>query len=166
MLAPRLIEPKRFEDERGFFESCFDESSMSLLNSSTTYVAKSFTSKIYTIRGMHFQAEPFAENKLITVAKGSILDVVINLDVRLTLTSRIHTFLLDDKSPQTLFIPKGFAHGYQTLEENTLVLYGLDGGYHKASTSGFSPLSPGLEGLWQNPVGFIKPEDLEWPALK
>ena len=118
-----------------------------------------------TVRGLHFQMSPFAENKLLTVVSGSIFDVVVDLDDSIPLSKRIYKYKLDSQAGQTLFIPKGFAHGFQSLSDDTTVLYSLDSEYMESATCGYSPLSSCLRELWPTAPMNIKPEDLAWPVL-
>ena len=138
---------------------------MRLLKTDEVYVSASYTSKTNSVRGMHYQSAPFGEAKLVTVLQGEIFDVVINLDKSLPLMKRIHTYRISSQQPSCLFIPKGFAHGFQTLSDEVIVLYALDSEYNKASTRGFSPLSPTLRGLWPREPENLKSEDLAWPVL-
>jgi dTDP-4-dehydrorhamnose 3,5-epimerase len=114
---------------------------------------------------MHFQIAPFQESKLLTVVRGQIFDVLINLDSSLKTQDRIHTFEISANHNSSLFIPKGFAHGYQSLSDDTIVLYALDSKFDKSSTRGFSPLSPGIRELWPHEPINIKEGDLDWPTL-
>lgn len=118
-----------------------------------------------TVRGLHFQTSPFAENKLLTVVSGSIFDVVVDCDASIPLSKRIYTYKLDSQAGQTLFIPRGFAHGFQSLTDDTTVLYSLDSEYAESYTCGYSPLSSCLRELWPMVPINIKPEDLAWPVL-
>jgi dTDP-4-dehydrorhamnose 3,5-epimerase len=129
------------------------------------YVSTSVTYKAHTVRGLHFQFGDFAENKILSVTRGSIFDLVINLDESKPLTQRISSFNLEEKDGLSLYIPRGFAHGFQTLEDNTTIIYGLDSEYNSQSTRGFSPLSPAIRNLWPHTPINVKPEDLAWPLL-
>jgi dTDP-4-dehydrorhamnose 3,5-epimerase len=138
---------------------------LSRLESNEVYVSASYTSKANSVRGMHYQSAPFQEAKLVTVLQGDIFDVVVDLDESLPLTERIHTFMISAQKPSCLFVPKGFAHGFQSLSDEVIVLYALDAEYNKASTRGFSPLSQTLKGLWPVEPQNLKSEDLAWPML-
>jgi dTDP-4-dehydrorhamnose 3,5-epimerase len=135
------------------------------MDKASFYVSTSDTYKAHTVRGLHFQAGDFAENKILTVTRGAIFDLVISLDESKTLTERIFSFTLEEKDGLSLFIPRGFAHGFQTLEDNTTIIYGLDSEYSSSSTRGFSPLSPVIRNLWPHTPINVKPEDLAWPRL-
>ena len=123
------------------------------------------TNKSHTIRGMHYQAQPFSEAKLLTVLRGSNLDILIDLRALENSQIRIHTFELAADRPEVLFIPNGFAHGYQTLSDHTQILYALDSSYQPSARRGFSPLSSEIKKLWRFEPSMIKEEDLKWPML-
>ncbi len=152
-------------DERGYFSLPFGRRAISKLDSSQVYIALSSTNLAYTIRGMHFQSQPFSESKLLKVISGSILDVVISLDDSLPLSERIHKFNLSEKDEVCLYIPQGYAHGYQTLTDNVQLMYALDSKYSKPHTRGFSPMSLSLATVWPFKPTYLKPEDLLWPQL-
>jgi dTDP-4-dehydrorhamnose 3,5-epimerase len=162
---PEVLPFIKDSDERGYFSSPFGRTAISKLDSSQLYISLSFTNLAYTIRGMHFQSQPFSESKLLKVISGSILDVVISLDDSLPLSERIHKFNLSEKDEVCLYIPKGYAHGYQTLTDNVLLMYALDSEYSKSHTRGFSPMSPALTTIWPAAPTYLKPEDLLWPQL-
>jgi dTDP-4-dehydrorhamnose 3,5-epimerase len=164
-MIPFLTSLAKNSDTRGSFASCFPLEQLRRLNLEEVYVSASVTSLATTVRGMHFQAAPFEEAKLITVVQGEIFDVLINLDSSLPLDQRIFTFNISSDSPSCLFIPRGYAHGFQALSDQTIVLYALDSHYDNASTRGFSPLSPDIEHLWPQRPSNIKIEDLGWPSL-
>jgi dTDP-4-dehydrorhamnose 3,5-epimerase len=152
-------------DERGSFSTPFTQKSLSLLNVSEAYVSISRSISAYTIRGMHFQEEPYSENKLVTVIEGSIIDVLVDLHALKQGDFVAYKFHLDSQKPEVLFIPRGFAHGYQTLADNTAILYALDSKYEKNATQGFSPLSDGLMELWPAKPRLINDVDLKWPKI-
>lgn len=163
--VPALIEIGGAKDARGSFEQSFPDSAISQLRMETFYVATSWTDKKFTIRGLHYQEAPFSERKLVRVLSGSIMDVVVSLDESLPMEKRIHVFELESRAPQLLFIPEGFAHGFQTLEDETIVLYGLDNIYAPKAAKGINPLSPGLRDLWPFRPTVMKEADLAWPNL-
>jgi dTDP-4-dehydrorhamnose 3,5-epimerase len=162
---PLISTFKLNSDERGSFSTLFTKESLSLLNAPETYISISRTKFSFTIRGMHFQEEPYSENKLVTVLEGSITDVLIDLRALKQGKFVTHKFHLDSQRPEVLFIPRGFAHGYQTLADNTVILYALDSKYKKNATRGFSPLSDGLRELWLANPELINEVDLKWPKI-
>lgn len=162
---PELIDIVKSHDERGFFEQSFPYEAMRRIPSKEKYVAASMTREAFTVRGMHFQAGSLNEAKLVRVIQGSLLDVVISTDASLSSAERIFTFELSENVPQALFVPRGFAHGFQTLSDNTLVLYCLDRKYSRRMTRGYNPLSPEIARIWRGSPVNIKAEDLRWPEL-
>ncbi len=160
---PTLIRFNKNVDKRGFFASPFSNSEIKKLNAQELYISISFTNLMGTVRGMHFQTHPFCEAKLLTVLQGSIHDIVINTDQTISKEERIFQFELSDKDNSCLYIPKGYAHGYQAQTDNVLIMYALDSKYSKLNTQGFSPLSENLLGLWPKMPINIKKEDLAWP---
>jgi dTDP-4-dehydrorhamnose 3,5-epimerase len=162
---PLILTFQLNSDERGSFSTPFAQESLSLLNASEAYISISRTKSAYTIRGMHFQEEPYSENKLVTVIEGSITDVLIDLRELEQGNFVTHKFHLDSQKPEVLFVPRGFAHGYQTLTDNTAIIYALDSKYEKNATRGFSPLSDGLRELWLANPELINEVDLKWPKI-
>jgi dTDP-4-dehydrorhamnose 3,5-epimerase len=162
---PELIAFQKKLDFRGYFSTPFAKHQINKLNREEVYISLSSTKLAHTVRGMHFQAPPFSEAKILTVLRGSIVDVVVNLDDSLPMKERIYKFNLSEEENLSLYIPKGFAHGYQTQTDNVLILYALDSEYSKSNVRGFSPLSEVFVDLWPSPPICIKPEDLKWPML-
>ena len=120
-----IIELEKFEDERGFFTRVWDKKIMQDqgLKSDLVQMSFSFSKKKGTLRGMHFQEEPFREVKIVKCIQGKIFDVIIDLRVESkTYKKWIGVELSADKQ-KMIYVPEGFAHGFQTLEENTHVLY-------------------------------------------
>jgi len=162
---PRLIPYLRHSDGRGDFSTPFSPETLSLLNIDEAYISVSQSKFEYTVRGMHYQLAPFSEAKLLSVIQGSIFDVLIDLGDVANGKVKIHTFELSAERPEALFIPRGFAHGYQTLAQDTQILYALDSKYDSHSCAGYSPLSNGIRELWPFKPSIMKEEDLKWPML-
>lgn len=90
------------------------------------------------LRGLHFQEKSHAQSKLISVSKGKILDIAVDIRKKSKTYGKYFSYILDSESNQSLFIPKGFAHGYLTLRDNTNVNYKVDNYYNKRSEKGIS----------------------------
>ena len=120
-----LIEFKKFEDERGFFEIVFDSSCDLLSNFNIKFVQlnRSFSKTSKTLRGLHFQRYPHAQAKFVTCVKGAIYDVVIDIRPDSNTFGLWNCFELNANSQTGLFIPKGFAHGFMTLSNTAEFLY-------------------------------------------
>ena len=107
---------KKFEDKRGIFQKVFDKSKFKFSIKEIRQCAVSFNKKKGTIRGMHYQKPPFSEGKIIFCLKGSLLDVFIDLRKKSKNFKKIYKVLLSSKKKNLLYIPRGYAHGFQTLE--------------------------------------------------
>ena len=159
----RRILPSR--DNRGMSIRLFDVNDLIQLNSEETYVLSVTNDESGTLRGMHMQRNDAAEWKLITVTEGSIFDVVIDLRPESRSYGCAYTCSLSAFEPAILSIPRGFAHGYQTLSRNTKLLYALDGRHSTESASIFSPLSDQLKAIWPLPVSCISDADRTGASL-
>jgi dTDP-4-dehydrorhamnose 3,5-epimerase len=128
-----IIELEKIEDERGFFARtfCQDEFKKHGLNPCIAQCNISYNKKKGTIRGMHYQAKPYEEAKLVSCIKGSIYDVIIDLRDREDSETYCQWFAVQLSSPSSqLYVPEGFAHGFQTLEDDTTVFYQMSEFYH------------------------------------
>ena len=120
-----VIEIERKEDERGFFARTLDKKSFTDLNLDVDLFQNniSFNKKAKTLRGMHYQKKPFEESKIIRCTRGSIFDVIIDLRPDSKTFKERFGIELSENNYRCLYIPKGFAHGFQTLEDNSEVIY-------------------------------------------
>ena len=133
-----VISPKVFNDKRGyFFESFNKEKFESLAGISIDFVQdnQSQSSK-GVLRGLHYQIGDFKQAKLVRVIKGSVFDVCVDLRKDSETFGQYFSIVLDDKLHQQLFIPRGFAHGFLTLENDTIFSYKCDNYYDKSSERG------------------------------
>ena len=121
----KLLIPGCFGDDRGFFMETYNQKTMQSLGINTVFVQDnhSYSRDISTLRGLHFQAPPHIQAKLIRVVKGSILDVAVDIRKGSPYEGRYVAIKLSAENKKQLFIPGGFAHGYCTLEPHTEVLY-------------------------------------------
>lgn len=120
-----IIDLEKHEDERGFFARSWDKQEFESngLDSNLSQCNISFNKKKGTIRGMHFQRKPYEEAKLIHCTKGSIFDVIIDLRKDSDGFKKWISIELNEQNYRMLYVPEGFAHGFQTLEDNTEVFY-------------------------------------------
>lgn len=120
-----LIQPEKIVDERGFFARSWCEKEF--LDHGITPVIKqcniSYNEKKGTLRGMHYQIAPNEEEKLVRCTKGEIFDVIIDIRPDSPTYKQYKSFVLNENNHNMLFIPKGFAHGFQTMTDNTEVFY-------------------------------------------
>lgn len=148
-----VIEQEIKSDERGFFSRmfCANEFEAVGLSSKCLQANRSFSSRKGTLRGMHYQLEPRSETKLVQCTKGSLYDVVLDLRPSSRSFGKSVGRCLSDKNRKMMFVPKGCAHGFITLEEDTEIFYIVSEFYHKESERGVR---------WDDPLFQI-----EWPAV-
>ena len=135
-----IIEPRVFGDERGYFLESFSERDCAAATGlEVRFVQDNESrSKRGVLRGLHFQKEPYAQAKLVRVAQGRVLDVAVDIrEGSPTFGKYVATELSGDNHRQ-MFIPKGFAHGYVVLEDDTVFQYKCDEYYHPESEGGIA----------------------------
>tara|TARA_B100000497_G_C7618916_1_gene371787 strand:- start:77 stop:619 length:543 start_codon:yes stop_codon:yes gene_type:complete len=129
-----LIEPKVFEDERGYFFESWSKDAFENAGLDINFVQdnQSLSSK-GVVRGLHFQNPPFAQGKLVRVLKGSVLDIAVDIRENSPTYGKYFSIHLSEENKTMLWIPPGFAHGFSTLEDNTIFSYKCSGVYNKES---------------------------------
>ena len=156
-----IIEPERIEDERGFFARswCVEEFKKHGLNPNLVQCNISFNKKKGTLRGMHYQAAPHEEAKLVRCTKGALYDAII--DLRGDSPTFKHWFgvELTAENRKALYIPEGFAHGFQTLEDNTEVFYQMSEFYHPECSRGVRWDDPAFGIEWPTSQITVSPKD-------
>ena len=162
-----VIEPEIIEDERGFFACSWkqDEFEKHRLNPRLVQCNISYNTRSGTVRGMHFQNQPHAETKLVRCTRGAIYDVAIDLRSDSPTRYRWVGAELTGDNHRMLYIPEGFAHGYQTLTDSTEVCYQMSEYYHPESAGGVRWSDPlfGIE--WPLPVTVIAERDATYPLV-
>ena len=126
-----ICEPKKLNDQRGFFTESFRKDLFeNFLGYKIDFCQENLSeSKYGVLRGLHFQTEPFAQSKLVSVLKGKILDVVVDIRKSSKYYGKSFSMELDDLSNKQLFISKGFAHGFLVLSDIARVSYKVDNYY-------------------------------------
>lgn len=163
-----LIEAELIEDERGYFTRLIDREEFLArgLRVELGQASMSHTLRRGTLRGMHLQVAPHAEAKLVRVTAGRIHDVIIDL------RSESQTYLqhveveLTGEKPTILYVPKGFAHGFQTLEDQTDVYYHMDQSYHGPAARSFLWSDPQFGIAWPLLNPQLSPKDAEAPCFE
>lgn len=160
-----LIEIEPACDSRGFFARtfCIDEFAIHGLETSYPQHSVSFSLKAGTLRGMHYQHEPHSEVKLVRCTSGTIWDVVVDIRTNSTTYRRWQGFELSSANRRQLYIPKGFAHGFQTLSDNVEVNYLISAPYAPQSASGIRHNDPTFGIRWPLPVTEMSLKDTQWP---
>ena len=118
-----------------------------------------------TIRGMHYQAFPIMETKIVSCTEGRILDVIVDLRPSSPTYMKIDRILLDAKDPSILIIPAQCAHGFQTIEDNSNLIYSSNVDYKQELDVGINPMSVELKDIWQLEPTEISARDLKLPTL-
>ncbi|GGG93627.1 dTDP-4-dehydrorhamnose 3,5-epimerase [Polaribacter pacificus] len=144
------IEPTVFGDDRGtFFESFNEKEFIDKTNLSIHFVQDNqSTSERGVVRGLHFQTGNFAQAKLVRVIQGKVLDVAVDLRRNSSTFGQHFSCILTGKNNKQLFVPRGFAHGFSVLEDDTIFAYKCDNYYNKASESGIVYNDPQLNIDW------------------
>ncbi len=166
----RLLKPERFTDSRGFFSETYNKRSFALAGIDLDFVQDnhSRSEKKGTLRGLHFQSPPFAQDKLVRVLAGAIFDVA--LDIRHgspTFGQHVSSIVSADDWSQ-LFVPIGFAHGFCTLEPYTEVLYKVSNYYSRDHELGLNWADPELGIDWpvSSAEAVLSEKDRQHPDLK
>ena len=133
-----IIKPKIFKDSRGYFFESYSKSKLSTLGDIEFVQDNQSKSSYGTIRGLHYQLEPYAQSKLIRVLEGKILDVVVDIREKSPTYGKHFSIELSCENKQQFFIPKGFAHGFSVLSETAVVFYKTDQYYNPDSERGIN----------------------------
>lgn len=160
-----LIDLERISDERGFFSRhwCAREFASNGLNQAVAQVNIGHNAKKGTVRGMHYQVIPNAEAKLVHCSRGALYDVIIDLREGSPTKGQWFGVELTADNGRMLYVPEGFAHGYQTLEDETDLVYQTSQFYAKESATGVRFNDPAFEIVWPLPVSLISSGDQRWP---
>jgi len=164
-----IIEPKIFEDSRGYFFESFSQREFDEKVAPIVFLQDNESKSSYGVmRGLHFQKPPFTQSKLVRCVNGSVLDVAV--DIRKgspTYGKHVAVELTEDNHRQ-LFIPKGFAHGFAVLSDTAIFQYKCDDFYHPEADGGISILDESLEIDWKIPTdkAILSDKDTKHPMLK
>ena len=136
----KIIQSKNYRDNRGLFKEVFRKD---ILEENLGYKINfcqdnNVKSSYMVLRGLHYQDEPYAQSKLVSVTQGKILDIAVDIRENSKTYGKYFSYALSSESNKSIFVPKGFAHGYLTLSENADVNYKVDNYYNKNSEKGIS----------------------------
>jgi len=162
-----LIELEPSVDSRGFFARtfCIDEFAAKGLEIHYVQHSISFSTHRGTLRGMHYQREPHSEVKLVRCLRGKIWDVIIDIRPTSPTYRRWQNFELSGTNNYQLYIPKGFAHGFQTLSDDVEVSYLISEPYSPQSACGIRHNDESFAIAWPLAITEIAQKDLEWPEF-
>ena len=156
-----IIKPDRHDDDRGSFIQTFDKNEFfhQYINFNIVQTSLSTNKEKGTLRGMHFQDIPYQEEKIVQCINGSIYDVVLDLRDYSKTYDKWFAFNLTDTNNLILYIPIGVAHGFQTLEDNTTVLYYMNTEYHPECAKTIKYNDKRYNISWKLPITNISEKD-------
>jgi dTDP-4-dehydrorhamnose 3,5-epimerase len=160
------IEPKL--DERGFFARtwCQEEFGKSGLNPRLVQCSISFNTRKGTLRGMHYQSDPYAEAKLVRCTRGAVYDVVIDLRFESPTLGKWTAVELTAEKRNMMYVPEGCAHGFLTLVDSSEVFYQMAEVYNPESARGVRWNDPAFQIVWPGTVEVISERDRAYPDFK
>ncbi len=162
----KLITPRVYRDERGFFLERFRHDVLRELGIDTTFVQDNHSrSQRGTVRGLHFQRPPHAQAKLVSVARGTIFDVVVDIRVGSPSYGRWTGVILDDLDLRQLYVPAGFAHGFAVRSDVADVIYKVDAAYEPGAEGGIRWDDPTVAVSWNVPDAIVSAKDRSLPDL-
>lgn len=152
----KLLKPSVFGDHRGYFYESYNIESFTNIGISDTFIQdnQSLSTQTGVLRGLHFQNAPFAQAKLVRVIFGSVIDVAVDIRVGSPSYGKSYSAILTAENKHLLYVPRGFAHGFATLEPNTLFSYKCSNVYNKESEGGIAWNDADLNIDWktENPI--------------
>lgn len=168
----KIIEPRVFQDDRGFFLESFSARVFEEWKLPVAFVQDNhaYSKGVGVLRGLHYQAPPVAQSKLIWVTRGEVLDVVVDIRKGSPTFGRWTKFHLSAENFMRLFVPAGFAHGYLTLTEHTEFMYKVDAPYAPETEGGIRWDDPDLgitwPKVWQGQGPVLSAKDTRQPRFQ
>jgi len=162
-----VVHRQRVEDARGYFSRffCAQELAEAGFNQPIAQINQTLTRRRGSVRGIHFQHPPHGEDKFVSCLRGSVFDVAVDLRRGSPTFLQWHAETLSADNARSLFIPKGFAHGFQTLCDDVELLYLHTAPYVRAAEGGLNPLDPALGIGWPLPFADVSDRDVAHPYL-
>ena len=162
-----VVEPNRFDDNRGFFARAFcrEEFKDAGLNPNVAQCNLSFNDREGTLRGLHYQLSHAAEAKVVRCVRGALYDVAVDLRPESSTYRQHFAIELTEDNGLALYIPERFAHGYQTLTDDTTVFYHVSEPYTPDLERGIRYNDPILDIPWPRNVSSISSKDQQWPLM-
>jgi len=160
-----VVESEPAEDERGWFARIYDEGELEERGLASRFVQGSvaFNKEWGTLRGLHYQAEPHAEAKLVRCITGSMHDVIVDLRPGSSTFKRWAAVELTSEGGRMLYVPEGLAHGYLTLEDETETLYLISAPYSPQAAQGVRWDDPAFGIEWPHDPRVMSDKDKAWP---
>lgn len=161
-----VVKFKAFYDDRGYFEETFNAEQFKKSNLPTEWVQSNHShSEKGVLRGMHWQKEPFAQDKYVRVLRGKVIDVAVDIRVGSPTYGQFHMVELTEDNHTGFFIPKGFAHGFMALTDDVEFEYMVSGQYDKNSERSFRWNDPDVNIPWGTETPILSDKDAQAPLL-
>ena len=166
-----IIEPKIWKDNRGYFYESYSTREFAKAGIDAVFVQDNQSlSQKGTLRGLHAQAAPFAQGKLVRVIQGSVLDIAVDIRKKSSTYGQTFSVVLSEENHQQLWVPPGFLHGFLTLEDHTIFTYKVTNYYDKNSELGIIWNDPTLKINWTTEINenefLLSEKDLILPEFK
>lgn len=163
----KIIERQQFGDSRGFLSRlfCAEELAAAGWRKPIVQINHTFTTKSGTVRGMHFQQPPHCEMKLVTCLRGAIWDVAVDLRAGSPTFLQWHAEVLSSANRRALLVPEGFAHGFQTIQDDCELIYLHTAAYTPDTEAGLNPNDPMLSISWPVDIAELSSRDTQHPLL-
>ncbi len=161
-----IVSFNNFKDNRGFFSRLYCNKIFKKKFNNVVQINFSYSKDKFTLRGMHFQNYPNQEDKIVKCIKGKIFDVAIDLRKNSKTYGKWVSVILSEKNNKMFLIPKGFAHGYMTLENKCEIIYFVSNHYNKSKESGIRYDDPCFKIKWPSKPKKISQKDLSWNLIK
>ncbi|MGO8738376.1 dTDP-4-dehydrorhamnose 3,5-epimerase [Rhodoblastus sp.] len=170
ILDVKIVTPRKFGDHRGFFSEVYNRQAFAEAGIALDFVQDnhSLSAQAGTLRGLHFQSAPFAQDKLVRVPRGRILDVAVDIRKNSPTFGQHVAVELSAENWRQLLVPIGFAHGFITLEPDTEVMYKVSNYYSAANDLGLAWDDPDVAIAWPLPPGgaVLSDKDRKHPRLR
>lgn len=164
-----IIEPRLFQDDRGYFFESFSERDFNTQVREVKFVQDNESMSSYGVmRGLHFQRPPYTQSKLVRCVKGAVLDVAVDIRKGSPTYGQYVAVELTEENHRQFFVPRGFAHGFAVLSETAIFQYKCDNFYHPEADGGISILDDSLGIDWRIPTdhAILSEKDTKHPLLK
>jgi dTDP-4-dehydrorhamnose 3,5-epimerase len=162
-----LIDIEAREDERGFFARTWCRQELAALGLDTEIAQESLSFNRHrgTVRGLHFQRSPHEETKIVRCTRGAIFDVIVDVRCHTPTFLRWQGFELSAGNRRAIYVPKGFAHGFQTLTDDAEIAYQISAFYAPQAAGGYRYDDAAFGITWPLAVTVVSERDLSWPAF-
>jgi dTDP-4-dehydrorhamnose 3,5-epimerase len=163
-----IIEPRVFDDSRGYFFESYQEERYKEGGINASFIQDNESKSVRgVVRGFHYQLAPYAQAKLVRVVQGSVYDVAVDLRKGSPTFGKWFGLELDGKSKKQLFVPRGFAHGFSVLSETAIFSYKCDNVYNKEAERAININDPelGIDWMLGDTESIISEKDLEAPMF-